>query len=96
METEQDHVARRVAAFTDAHHRSLTVLATAIHRATGDDDETCFARAWLLFRWARVQQEPKAAAAAIVRRMNEERRAGPRSIAPSGCWQSFYPAAISS
>lgn len=71
MEAPSDAVAHAVATFTDAHRRSLEVLAAAIHRATGDDETICFARAWLLFKWARAQREPRVAAAAMVRRMGE-------------------------
>ena len=60
MEAPSDAVAHAVATFTDAHRRSLEVLAAAIHRATGDDETICFARAWLLFKWARAQREPRA------------------------------------
>ena len=97
MESEQDRIARRVADFTEAHRRSLTVLATAIQRATGDLEEACLARAWLLFRWARSQPDPRAAAAAAVRRMNAERAmiAAQTSNAARG-WQTFPPPRMAS
>lgn len=69
MEASSDAVAQAMATFTEAHRRSLEVLAAAIHRATGDDETICFARAWLLFKWARTQREPRVAAAQMVRRM---------------------------
>lgn len=80
MDTSNERIAHQVSAFTDANRRSLDVLAAAIHRATGDEEPVCSARAWLLFKWARAQQEPRAAAAAMVRRMSEQSTAGRRVV----------------
>lgn len=84
METPTDAITRQIEAFTEVHRRSLEVLATAIQRATGDDEVMCSARAWLLFRWARSQRDPRAAAAGAVRRMNEARLQETRPASNSG------------
>lgn len=73
MEVTSIRIAQEIVRFTEAHQRSLDVLAAAIERVTGDPPDFCFVRAWLLFKWARSQREPRVAAATMVRRMSERK-----------------------